>query len=189
MKNSLKTILVQLNFVLLLIFGAQAAQAQGVDTSLASSLLKGSLQNFLISNLAGRLGTVTVSERFNFSNGSLEIGSRKLITKQGTFDQITIKITEAGKTQFINVAQAADGKLSQLSGGQLVAISGGNPLSCVSQLFGAASSCAACKTKITNCIAQNNTFLARARCVGRSFDGTCISCGVSLFAIYTCLRG
>jgi hypothetical protein len=188
MKNSLKTILFPLSLMLLLIFSAQTAQAQ-VDTSLASSLLKGSLQNFLISNLAGRLGTVTVSERFNFSNGALEIGSRKVITRQGTFDQITIKITEAGKTQFISVVQATDGRLSQLNGGQLVAISGGNPLTCVSQLFGAASACAACKTKITNCIAQNNTFLARARCIGRSFDGTCISCGVSLFAIYTCLKG
>lgn len=189
MKNSLQTFLMKLCFVLTLCGTFTFTNAQGVDTSLASGLLRGDLQNHLISKLGGRLGEIKVSERFTAGNSTIQIASRQIPSRLGTLDQITIKITEAGKTQFFSLTQSADGKLSELRSGQLVAISGGNPLTCVSQLFGAASSCGACKTKILNCISQNNTFLARVRCLGRNFDGTCISCGVSLVSIVNCLKG
>lgn len=190
MKNSLHHTLMKVSFLLLFFCATTTLlRAQGVDTSLASLLLKGDLQNHLLSKLGGRLGTITVSEKFNLSNATVQIASRQVSSKSGNFEQITIKITEAGKTQLISLTQTTDGKLSELRSGQLVAISGSNPLSCVSQLFGAASACSACKNKIVNCISSNNTFLARARCIARSFDGTCISCGVSIISIYNCLRG
>lgn len=189
MKNSLKTFIVKLSFVLTLLTHFTFSHAQGVDTSLASLLLKGDLQNHLLSKLGGRLGTITVSEKYAVSNATIQIASRQIPSKTGNFDQITIKITEAGKTQLFSFAQSGDGKLSELRGGQLVAISGSNPLTCITQLFGTASSCSACKTKIVNCISSNNGFLARARCIARSFDGTCISCGISIIAIYNCLKG
>ncbi|WP_421798116.1 hypothetical protein [Haliscomenobacter sp.] len=188
MKNSLQNPFLKLCFTLALCASFSFSYAQ-VDTSLASGLLKGDLQNHLISKLGGRLGEIKVSERFTAGNSTIQIASRQIPSRLGTLDQITIKITEAGKTQFFSLTQGSDGKLSELRSGQLVAISGGNPLNCVTQLFGAASSCSACKTKILNCISQNNTFLARVRCLGRNFDGTCISCGVSLVSIVSCLKG
>lgn len=189
MKNSLQTFLMKLCFVLTLCGTFTFTNAQGVDTSLASGLLRGDLQNHLISKLGGRLGTITVSEKFNFSNASLQIASRQIPSKTGTFDQITIKITEAGKTHLISLVQGSDGKLSELQSGQLISVrSASSSLSCVTQLLGSASSCSACKTKIVNCINQNNTFLKRVRCIGSSFDGSCIACGVSLISVINCLR-
>lgn len=189
MKNSLQTILMKLSFVLVLCGTFTFSKAQGVDTAQASLLLKGDLQNHLLSKLGGRLGTITVSERFNLRNATLQIASRQVPSKTGTFDQITIKITEAGKTQLISLVQSSDGRLSELQGGQLISVrSASSSLSCVTQLLGSASSCSACKTKIVNCINQNNTFLKRVRCLGSSFDGSCIACGVSLISVINCLR-
>ena len=189
MKNSLQPFFLKLSLLLALCCTFTLSKAQGVDTAQASLLLKGDLQNHLISKLGGKLGEIKVSERFTAGNSTIQIASRQIPSRLGTVDQITIKITEAGKTQFFSLTQSSEGKLSELRSGQLVAISGGNPLNCVTQLFGAASSCSACKTKILNCITQNNTFLVRVRCLGRNFDGTCISCGVSLVSIVNCLKG
>ena len=189
MKNSLQNPFLKLSLLLLILSGTFSWASAQVDTSLASGLLKGDLQNYLISKLGGRLGTITVSEKFNFSNATLQIASRQIPSKTGTFDQITIKITEAGKTQLISLVQGSDGKLSELQGGQLISVrSASSSLSCVTQLLGSASSCSACKTKIVNCINQNNTFLKRVRCIGSSFDGSCIACGVSLISVINCLR-
>lgn len=190
MKKSLQNPFLKLSLMLLFLAGTFSWAAAQVDTSLASGLLKGDLQNHLISKLGGRLGTITVSEKFNFSNAAtLQIASRQIPSKTGTFDQITIKITEAGKTHLISLVQGSDGKLSELQGGQLISIrSASSSLSCVTQLLGSASSCSACKTKIVNCINQNNTFLKRVRCIGSSFDGSCIACGVSLISVINCLR-
>ncbi|AEE50290.1 hypothetical protein [Haliscomenobacter hydrossis] len=190
MRNSFKTLIPKLSIVLLLLSGTFSfVHAQGVDTAQASILLKGDLQNLLVNKLSGKLGSITVSDKFTLTNASLQIASRRITAKIGTVDQITIKITEAGKTHLISVLQGADGKLSELRSGQLVAISGSNPLTCITQLFGSASSCGTCKTKIVNCITQNSGFLARARSIARSFDGSCISCGISLITVYNCLKG
>lgn len=190
MRNSLKTLIPQLSFMLILFSGAFSfVHAQGVDTAQASLLLKGDLQNHLLSKLGGKLGQVKVSERFTAGNSTIQIAARQVSSRLGTVDQITIKITEAGKTQLFSLTQGSDGKLSELRSGQLVAISGSNPLTCITQLFGSASSCGTCKTKILNCVSQNSGFLARARCIARSFDGSCISCGISLFTVYNCLKG
>ena len=137
MKNSLQNSFFKLCFTLALCASFSFSYAQ-VDTAQASLLLKGDLQNHLISKLGGRLGEIKVSERFTAGNSTIQIASRQIPSRLGTVDQITIKITEAGKTQFFSLTQGSDGKLSELRSGQLVAISGGNPLNCVSQLFGAA---------------------------------------------------
>lgn len=186
MKQMFQTIS-KLSFLLLIAFHFNAAHAQ-VDTSLASSLLKGNLQTFLINQLSGKLGTITVSERFNLSNGTIELGSRKVSSIRGTFDQITIKITEKTGTQVFSLVQDASGKLSELQGGQLVSLRSASPANCITQLFGAASACTNCKNKILNCINTNNTFLKRVRCVFSNFDGSCISCGISLAAVVSCLK-
>lgn len=188
MKQMFQTIS-KLSFLLLIAFHFNAAHAQvKVDTSLTISLLQGNLQTFLINQLSGKLGTVTVSERFNLSNGTIEIGSRKVSSTRGTFDQITIKITEKSGTQVFSLVQDAAGKLSELQGGQLVSLRSASPANCISQLFGAATACTNCKNKILNCINTNNTFLKRVRCVFSSFDGSCISCGISLASVVSCLK-
>jgi hypothetical protein len=188
MKTSFQTVFVKLSFVLVVFCSTLNFVSAQVDTSLTRQILTGALENHLKSNLGGRLGTINVSERFTAGNSTVLIAARNVSTRLGTFDQITIKITEAGKTQLFSLVQAADGKLSELQGNQLVALRSNNPLGCVTQLFGAASSCNECKTKILNCISQNNTFLKRVRCVTSTFDGSCISCGIGIATIIGCLR-
>jgi hypothetical protein len=197
MNNFFKKGLVNLSLVVALISAAAGllnAQTP-IPAARSQQLLVGELRNHLVGQLGGRLEGVKVAEKFVFQNpdkssyAEIELVSEAIFMKvDGLVDQISVRVLQGGKTQVYNLVQYSNGKTSELSGGKLVAISGGSSLTCLNQLLGSSTSCGACKTKITNCISQNRTFLDKVRCVMKNFDGSCIACGINLISVVNCLR-
>lgn len=152
----------------------------------------GALRNKLITLHSGKVGATGAAEQISFTEGSksvrIEYASQLITYKAGNAEQITIKITENNVVNTINLVQYDNGQVGTLDGNNLSVRSlRGNYEDCINDLFGPGSACAACETKINNCMHSNLRVIKMLQCFIRSIDGSCVSCGVDYYTLYACV--
>lgn len=157
------------------------------------------LRNELVSKQSAKVGQITVAEKYTFASVdtslSVELVSQSFALKTGSGEQISVKITENGKTSFINVFEKQDGSLSQMVNGNIVPISNnsGNEVSkilaCIGTKMQSLNSCTTCRNKVNACVQDNKRYVGRLRCLMSTIDGTCLRCVTigSYAALLLCL--
>lgn len=152
----------------------------------------GTLRTHLVSKLQGKPDKISTSERITISGNrktvTCDIVSQLVTYKTGNLEQITVRFTEEGVTNSINLVQYANGELGVLEGGKLVTYSLASPQqTCLDALFGPGSNCATCRTKVNNCRNSSNRVVKILGCLLRNIDGSCLACGVDYYAISVCI--
>lgn len=168
-----------------------------LSSSQAGDLLAGTeagaLRNKVIALNNGKTGALGAAEQLSFSEGGksvrIEYASQLITYKGGNAEQITIKITENSLVNTINLVQYDNGQVGIIDGTSNLSVRSlsGNYEDCINDVFGPGSACAACKTKITNCMHSNLRLIKVLQCFLRSIDGSCIACGIHYSDLYTCV--
>ncbi len=154
----------------------------------------GLLRSHLIDKLKGKINAGATGERFTVSgNGrsiTTELVSQTVTIGKEKVEQISFIYKESGVTKTIDFVQFANGDLGKLKGNKLVTYSlASNRQACLDALFGPGSNCAACRTKVNNCISSSNRILKVLGCLLRSMDGACINCGIEYYMVVGCIVG
>ena len=151
------------------------------------------LRTHLLDKLQGKIDPAAgTSEKTTLSVGgnsvTCEVVSQFITLKNERVEQISINTIQDGTSNTINLVQYANGDLGRLEGGNLVAYSlASRGRECLDELFSSNPNCTICKNKVNNCINRNTRVSRIALCLASNFDGSCISCGLTLTQILTCI--